>query len=233
MITNRLSKISFAPSADFARHIRHRVLNEEAAVVRDMDREALDLFLLSLGEVVKQHDGNDLFDVKPSESLSSIYHSRTMGAVPAHTDGHDMPIPPKFFLLFCVQPSPRNDGMTEISSVSALLESLTEAEQEIITKHNFNFETKPSKFVMGGAKVKAQILDKQTGIFRYSYNYLSKNNNKEINDLIEKIKFHHESNKKSVLLAKGDLLICDNHRVMHSRTEFSGDRRHLIRAWVN
>jgi len=234
MLNKEPSKIAFAPSLDFARHSRNVVFNEGALIISGMGPEALQSFIHSLGTVVKQHDGNDVFNVKPSASLGALYHSRTMNAVPPHTDGHDLPLPPKLFLLLCVQPSAQQDGLTELSNVAALLESLSEGERSLISEHQFSFETKPSALVMNGAAVNASIFDPERDIFRYSYNYLSRQSSRpEVESLVEKISHFHDGHKQSVLLDEGDLLVCDNHRVLHSRTGFSGADRHLIRAWVN
>lgn len=232
MSSKELPKLDYARTAEFAHYCRRVALEEGALIVTGLFSADLQSFTRLFGDVVKQHDGNDTFDVKPS--AESIYHSRTMDAVPAHTDGHDMAMPPKFFFLLCLQPSSKNDGLTELSNFSHLLRDLSQREVDILTNQTFSFETKPSSSVMKLSGVRAPIYDKERDILRYSYNYLSgQSSDPEIARLVERINQHHERTKRSVLLAGNDLLVCDNHRVLHSRSAFSGADRHLVRAWVN
>ena len=234
MMNESLHRVDFSSSADFAKHCRRLVLEDGAIIVEGLESGDLQEFIRAFGPIVKQHDGNETFEVSPSEELGSIYHSRTTNAVPAHTDGHDILVPPNFFFLLCVRPSREADGLTEVSSVSSLLNNLSEKEIDVLTTHQFCFGTKPSSTVMKSGPVYAPIYDAQKDIFRYSYNYLSnQSTDGSATALIEKINRHHQQHKQSVLLGSKDLLICENYHVLHSRTGFSGADRKLVRAWTN
>lgn len=230
----KINSIQYDNDENFPHYCRLRTIEEGCILIKNFDNNNLVKFLNSFGEIVPQHDGNDTFDVKPSEELAKIYYSRTMDSVPPHTDGHDMQTPPHFFFLYCITPSESNDGFTEISSSTDLLKTLTQNEFEKLCTHEFSFITKPSAKIMNAPEVRAPIYNKNTNIFRYSYNYLSKQSkDKYINEIIEKIKKFHEKNKLPIILGENDLLICENHHILHSRGSFSGNKRHLIRAWVN
>jgi len=227
-------ELNFSQDADFTRRCRLSVYEQGCLIVKGLEYGALGSFIKSFGSIVPQHDGSDIFDVKPSEDLGRIYYSRTMDAVPPHTDGHDMCAPPRFFLLFCRQPSANGDGETEVSDSAEFLELLSKQDLDILTSYVFSFETKPSSAVMKIEGVRSPIYDLKRDIFRYSYNYLSKQaSGSEAAIIVERIKEFHEKRKMAVVLKKNDLMICDNHHILHSRASFSGSDRHLVRAWVN
>lgn len=234
MKNRKNSFINYEPGIEFAKHCRQSALEEGVLIINNIQSSELLDFMGLFGSIVPQHDGNNLFDVKPSNDLAKIYHSRTMNVVPAHTDGHDMPVPPHFFFLHCITPSSNGDGFTEVSDTESLLAQLSKEEYQILITENFNFETKPSTEISRMGSVMSPIYDDKNNIFRYSYNYLSsQSKTPEIKNLIEKINYFHEKNKKAVMLDSNQLLICENHHILHSRSSFTGLDRHLVRAWLN
>ena len=234
MNLDKINFINYNKSIDFINYCRQRTLEEGCIIIKNLQHSELISFLDCFGKVVPQHDGNSTFDVKFSEELGKIYYSRTNSIVPPHTDGHDMKIPPHFFFLYCVSPSESNDGFTEVSSSTDIFKDFTDDEMEILCNHKFDFITKPSSQIMNAPKVESSIYDAENNIFRYSYNYLSKqSDNVNIKKIIDKIKEKHEKNKIPIFLKRNELLICENHHILHSRSSFSGAKRHLIRAWVD
>jgi len=226
-----IKKIDYKQNSMFPEDARNITLEEGAIILKGLPKNKLIGFLNDFGEIVPQYDGNPTFEISQNSHLEGIYHSRSTRSIPAHTDGHDLALPPHFFFLFCVKPSPSQDGFTEVSDAQKYLDSLSENELDCLEQYYLDYTSMPGEQAHDGQKSIFQIFNRESNIFRYSYNYLKNRAPEEMQDIIEGINQFHIQNKTSILLQPDELLICDNYRMLHSRTEFEDRDRHLIRAW--
>jgi len=201
-----------------------------AVIVKSVSRKMFSDFINTHLEVIPQHDGNKTFDVSPEGSLAKIYRSRSKEGVPPHTDGHDLEKPPRLFLLLCCQPTRCGGGLTQISDGHQIMDHLNEKHYLTATTKEFSFSSNPSKQVMNSDGFNDVVFSPTDNQVRYSFNYLK---SQDESGLVDEIRTLHEAMSMSVALEANDLLICDNYRIIHSRTSFEDDTRALVRAWAS
>ena len=159
-------------------------------------------------------------------------------------DGPQLNIPPKYILMGCVNNSKRG-GLSIILDGKKIHDKL---------KKNKNFKNLLSKefyFERRGFKGKKTLLkkiftiDKKIFIFRYlrdyidsAYNIVKKKISPKKMDLLNAIDRLMRDKKLHIKykLMKGDVIILNNYRLAHGRTDFSinqkNNQRNLLRMWL-
>jgi Taurine catabolism dioxygenase TauD, TfdA family len=81
--------------------------------------------------------------------------------------------------------------------------------------------------------IHSPIYDPGRPIYRYSTNYIARqSSDNDTKKLVADIGNLHAQLKISIALKRGDVLVVNNHHMLHSRTEFSDPNRLLVRAWA-
>jgi alpha-ketoglutarate-dependent taurine dioxygenase len=210
-----------------------------AAVVTGLDPDSFEAFAARLGRVLPQYDGGKSFAIRHTPEEVATYYSLSKEALPAHTDGHDLDPPPRILVLGCVVQSARADGYTEVSDSRALLHELSAEEEERLASKRVEFFSRP----LAGTGVTANtpattqyfpIWDRQRRVFRFSTTYLHKQAESDplLATMVTRVAQFHEREKDAIQLSRGDALVLDNRRMLHSRRAFQDDRRHLVRIWI-
>ena len=183
-----------------------------------------------------------LFDhVHPIEKKEHLSDSNGSAAIPPHTDGPHFSTPPKYLVLFCRTPDKLGLVKTLFADVHELLQcELTEKDQKLLMK--------PIQFMSkdGQTKVIAPILNftaLNQILFRYSENIILRGHpspdthvssvyNPHLKEICDRISqwFYHEA--YSVTLDHGSLVLINNHRFCHGRTQVFDKKRHLERIWL-
>lgn len=209
------------------------LLKNGYALLNNIEYNTLESESLKLGEILPQYNNEKMFEVSYDKDIENIYYSKSQKIIAPHIDGHDYKIPPKYMMFYCVKASIFNDGYTQISDSKTILNQLSTQELDIITKPIFNFISKPGEVKSNNIlHYLVPIYDIEKDIFRYSYNYLSQIKDNYILKIIEHIKEIHYNNLINFKIPENSVLIVNNHRFLHSRTEFKDINRKLIRIWI-
>jgi alpha-ketoglutarate-dependent taurine dioxygenase len=133
---------------------------------------------------------------------------------PLHTDASYVANPPRFMLLHCVHPDPGGGGINLLADCDKALASLTERERGTIFRQVFNF-LYPPNCPEGQSRAYAIY---ESGMWRYKHSSMSFP--QKFADDVERFNQALIDNSISLLLERGDLLILDNHRIVHGRTVY-------------
>lgn len=156
----------------------------------------------------------------------------TSNFFPLHTDVSYVTAPPRFMLLHCVHPDPQGGGISLLADCNKALALLGDRDREIIGQPMFNFLYPPG---CGEGQSQAHaIFDDRLWRFKYSSMRFPKDTATTVerfNELLTNV-------SSPVALKRADLLIIDNHRIVHGRTTFKHvdpdlPGRHLMRLYAN
>ncbi len=230
-------------------------------ILKKLGKNKKDLFkkMLAIGKVsnlVAQNSKKNLIvEVKPNvNSIKKIgnkknvkkilrYHQTNLGGS-IHTDGPQLNTPPKYILMACVNNSKRG-GLSIILDSKKIYDKIKKNHKlKNSLSQKFYFERRG----FNGKKTllkKIFTVSKNTFIFRYlrdyidsAYAILKKDlNPKElrllnvIDNLMRDKKLHIRYK-----LMKGDVIILNNYRLAHGRTDFAinkkNSQRNLLRMWL-
>ncbi|MFN6528136.1 TauD/TfdA family dioxygenase [Nostoc sp. ChiSLP03a] len=192
--------------------------------------------------LMPQDNNEYIYDVKFAPSNEKLSDSKSQNELRPHTEAPYLKIPPKYLALWCVQPSSCGKGYTTFVDSKELLRNLTIEEQQKLMKYGCSFVSKDTTHSIIAPML--QFIQLNQLMLRFSYNVLvygepspdmtkkasvSDQFLKNICDLV--LEFFN-NNHVSLRMEKHSLLIMDNHRVLHSRTQYSDTVRHLQRIWL-
>ena len=198
-----------------------------------------------------EHDRNKkrVWDIRKTLEVSSIpTYSQHDGEAILHTDSQYRNRPEEAFALLCVRKAECGGGLSIALHVDTIVEELRKQPfgrkaEEILRNVVFSFAV-PTIFNQQAGNeaewIEAPILVGKT--IRYRQDTLRKGlkvANRELSDeeqkaieLLEAIIADKEVSE-FFMLEPGDLLFCDNQRLLHGRTAFTDHRRHLLRTRFN
>lgn len=200
-------------------------------------------FINNIGVPIEHTIGkNDyILDIKAKKSFSDIItYSEHNEEAKYHTDAQYNNIPENFIALYCFKKARCGGGKSRIIKLQDIVTTLKKNNYEItLLKENiFPFST-PSIYQNNNKLIQYfNILSKDETFIRYRYDTImhgieveKKNNIKksieEFDNLLENVKY------KELILEEGDLLILNNHNMLHYRTQFNDLERHLFRIRFN
>jgi alpha-ketoglutarate-dependent taurine dioxygenase len=194
-------------------------------------------FLRRLGAFVPQHDGKEIWIVRPDARLATIYPSSTSEPLQPHTEGYDVDgVPPKYVALWCLAPARDGGGQTTLADGYAFVDSLTRSERHELTRRMYRFL--PSTNV-GGARPEhvashavLQTRPDRAPVLRFSCQRVCHDDDLFYMGIRKRLVDFFDDTHVSVEFAKYSLLLWDNHRMLHSRTGFQDPDRHLLRVWL-
>lgn len=189
------------------------------------------------GKLIPQYDGKIIWDIKAEKKYENVYHSLNKVKLYPHTECYEFQtMPPKYLCLWCEKPNTCEGGHTTILDALDYFKNLQKKEIDHLKSKSFNFSA--SKGIQKSGKQfiaenKFIDLDKyESEMIRFSYNNVDFKNDMLTKQICEKFLEHFEKEFISFKWEKNDFLIWDNHRMVHSRTQYEDNSRLLKRVWL-
>lgn len=194
-------------------------------------------FLKSYGELMPQYDGELIWSIRALERFDDLYHSLNTKELMPHTECYEFTdLPPKYLALWCLEPASDPGGQTTLADMYGFLATLSEAEREELARREYEFVSSAGVQDMElGVTARHPVLehrDELPDVVRFSYNCVVHADDPFLLDIRERVLAYFKDNHVAVEYARGDLLIWNNHRTVHSRTAYSDRGRHLRRIWL-
>lgn len=201
----------------------------------------------SLGHIMEQVGNGYIRTLKADKKLEKYSYSQSRNALHPHTEAPFMRQPPHYIALKAVRSARCGGGLTSFADGYAFIDSLPIQQFERLKKLRFHFPLMSSQ---NGQNMDRGIIAPlvQYGydlpsILRLSYNLFRFGDYSDFNrKLISESEFAYSlaaaingffrQFSSSIYINDGELLILDNHRMMHSRTAFRDLSRHLEVAWI-
>lgn len=154
----------------------------------------------------------------------------TADAFSLHTDMSYVDHPPKFLLTHCVYPDESGGGITLFSDCRAAFLQMPETERSILSQPIFRFAYPPGCPL--GESNSLPIHDPGASMWRFRLDGMIIPD--DAGDVVMEFSRRLNQLTQKIALKRGDLVIMDNHRIAHGRTQFDAakSRRHLRRIYA-
>ena len=177
-------------------------------------------------------DGVQVWDIKYNSSIDpeKAARSLTLRDFPMHTDAaFDLP-PPKYIGLYVVQEDRFGAGISRFIDGHKLIKKLSLKSLHILQSTFFTLQV-PEEFRKERAEVHVPLID-SSGNFRYRREIIVDENCSAMQlaalDELEQLLANPELTS-SMFLPTGSLLLVDNGRFLHARSQVLDKERHLLR----
>jgi alpha-ketoglutarate-dependent taurine dioxygenase len=221
-----------------------QLLGSDAVSAVNMEQSVLAL-ARQIGTVVVNGDYPEVMRISPQPGAQKSYY-KTPGAIPLHTDEAWWPgVPSRYIIMGCERPA--DDGGVSIlaDARTTFLEGLSEDEQKILAETPLKLPAPPHHTDKAGLTRFGEVLaimqpiveldtDDKPSLVRLNPNQDFYDLNDDQPGAIEIVKKWDAANRGSaehILLAAGQIIIMDNHRVVHARTAFTDPNRVQWRAY--
>ncbi|WP_051033687.1 TauD/TfdA family dioxygenase [Rhodococcus sp. JVH1] len=224
---------------------RSRLEEDGYVVVHDVpDRVAAAEVVGSLGDLVPQYNGLLTHEVTYRPGNDHRAYSQSANTILAHTEAPGWDPSPAYLALFCHRQARCGGGHTDLLDIRRLVDALEPAEVALMTDAELTFPGPD-----GG--VRTTMLDADgTGrtALRFSYNLLTASDydphhDADVDDvrlplgragrrLAHRVSDLFHELRTRVLIPENALLIWDNQRMLHARSEYADRARHLTRFWA-
>ena len=242
--THRPNSVHTRPNALGHSHLRQ--LDQWGyVVVPDVGSlTAAQAFVSSVGELIPQYHGNLTHEVTYRPGNDHRAYSQSANTILAHTEAPGWHPSPAYLALFCHRQARCGGGHTDLLDVRRLLAALDDGERALMTDHELHFPGPD-----GGVDSAMLSIDEAGDtVVRFSYNLLTTS---DYDPALEAAVDHRQlplgeagrrlahrvselfaELRTSVLIPDGALLIWDNQRMLHARSEYADRSRHLTRFWT-
>lgn len=187
-------------------------------------------FVQQFGTLIPhQYNGEYVFSIRVDPTIGEKYPAFTTREVEPHTEGYEYEGTPLHYqALWCVTPPQCGGGQTTLADGYALMQSLSPQQQDYLTQQQFTFVT-PS-----GKQVTHPLYDerRQQPIVRFNASSLQPHADGELQQIIQDFLTFFARKQIGITWGKNDLLIWDNWRMLHSRTQYRDPDRHLKRVYL-
>ena len=184
-------------------------------------------------------NGDDyVWHIKPGYITNRMARSLTKDVFQLHTDASFENIPPRYFGLQVIKADKYDGGKSLLLSVDQLISELEPSELDILRNKSFQFKI-PSEFLKNNNKdvIEGKILGLdyfKNNICRYRYDIILDRDKinqecKAINKFEQLIDINKSNMIKYFILEEDSILLVDNCRFLHGRTEIKDMNRHLTR----
>jgi alpha-ketoglutarate-dependent taurine dioxygenase len=200
---------------------------------------------LALLGAIMQRGISGVQQIKPIENSDKRSFSLSFDALNPHTEGPYLNHPPRYLVLHGIHPASCGGGLTSFCDGYALFKHLPIHLQDLAAKdYAFPVMDREGNTVADG--IKAPILENRHGlspILRYSENLLRYgryclDGHKQLTgdllatELADRVATYYRQTATTLRIAQGDILILDNHRILHARTAFQDKERLLEAVWL-
>lgn len=207
--------------------------------------------LAHFGRIVPQFGGQDTFEVTLKPGFEKLPFSQSKNEIGPHTEAPVYDPPPKYLALHCHRQAKCGGGQTLLADGLAFYQSLSPDLKQWVDNNDVEFS---ATTVPGSSERQvhhAKLLEERDGakLFRFSYNQFRFGDvNPSESDLASPVKHYADTpldqitqsgerffyeNMIQVLIPEGSMLIWDNQRLMHARSEYKDPVRHLTRYWLS
>ncbi len=223
-----------------------QVLEPDTASVADMEQAVLQL-ARQIGTVVVNGDYPEAMKLAPQPGAQKSYY-KTSGALPLHTDEAWWPgVPSQYIIMGCERPADDGGGVSILADAkTTFLEGLSEEEQELLAGTPLKLQAPPhhteeTGMVRFGAVqgILRPIVELDTSgtpsLIRLNPNpdfYKLNNDQPKAIEVVRKWNAASYAYATNILLTSGQILVVNNHRVVHARTAFSDPKRVQWRAYA-
>ncbi|MGZ5201866.1 MAG: TauD/TfdA family dioxygenase [Telluria sp.] len=217
------------------------------ALLRDGPRPALAHF----GRIVPQLNGEETYEVTLKPGFDKLPYSQSRNEIGPHTEAPVYDPPPRYLALHCHRQARCGGGQTLLADGFALYQSLGADLQRWAAQNTLEFSSSAVPGISGQRLHRARLLEEKDGssVFRFSYNqfhYGDVNPSESdmasssfaryagtpLGDIAQRAERFFYENVIPVLIPEGSILVWDNHRMLHARSEYQDPVRHLTRYWL-
>lgn len=197
----------------------------------------------SLGHFISQYNGAVEHDVTYKPGFDDQAYSQSINTIRAHTEAPGWRSSPRYLALYCKQQAQCGGGYTDLLDYQDVIASLNPDELKLVANSPISFPGPDNGIESPMLNSKAE-----RPVFRFSFNLLtageydpklSETANEEKLPLglpgvalAHKVNQLFEEQRSSILIPDDGLLIWDNQRMLHARSEYSDKKRHLVRYWI-
>jgi hypothetical protein len=201
------------------------------------------------GRCIPQYNGALTWEVTPKPGFEAVPYSQSSNGIGAHTEAPVLLCPPKYLALHCKRQARCGGGYTVLADGLDFCSRYVGMERS--SSQELEFVATPTPGSAGRFVRKAPMLDvtQREPVFRFSYNQIrygdvnpsedkvvsansAANCSPEMLRLTELVQHYYDDHAVALLVPDNAMLIWNNHRMMHSRTQFRDQARHLTRYWM-
>jgi len=196
-------------------------------------------FLQRFGDLMPQYDGQLIWSIKSEPQFADIYHSLNNKPLFPHTECYEFEgVPPKYLALWCIKAADCGGGQTTLADGYAFISSLTEEEREKLSSYVYEFFSSAGiqKSNLGRTAhhpVLDLTSDVQEPIIRFAVTTMNDGGDPFMVDMRRRFREFFDRNHQPIFYKKNSLLLWDNWRMLHARTGFEDQTRHLKRVWLS
>ena len=193
-------------------------------------------FVQTFGRLLPQYDGQTVWSIKADPKFDGLYHSLNTKPLFPHTECYEFSGKPnKYQALWCLTPPGTGGGETTLADFYKFFESLGPVERELLTR-DYNFHSSAgiqasNLGVIARHPVVSQNEDSEL-ILRFSFNCMEYQHDPQMVDLAARVVRFFDEQCMEFTWGKGDILLWDNWRMLHSRTGYEDRSRELKRVWL-
>jgi hypothetical protein len=195
-------------------------------------------FAQEFGKLQPQYGGKMVWDVKADPKFDDLYHSLNTKKLFPHTECYEFQgRPPRYLVLWCIEPGKDEEGgeTTLFDMANHISLNYPEDFVESLKEKKFNFCSSSGVRKSNLGEVALNPFIETEGdhqIHRFSLNNVDLKEEKAVKDFCSDIHDKFEKSKIEIQWKKGGFLIWDNHRMLHSRNEYFDRDRTLQRVWL-
>lgn len=213
-------------------------------VVPDVNEQAsAEELIHSIGDVLPQYNGVLAHEVTYRPGHDDKAYSQSANTIFAHTEAPGWNPSPAYLALLCHRQARCGGGHTDLLDVRKLVGALDTADLALLTEAELTFPGPD-------AGVRTRMLTTDAAgrtVARFSYNLLTAGDydpalDADIEDaalplgaagrrLAAHVRDLFHELRTSVLIPDNGLLIWDNQRMLHARSQYEDRARHLTRFW--
>lgn len=205
--------------------------------------------LQSLGRVMPQYTGRLEHEVTYRPGSDERSYSQSANTILAHTEAPGWQPTPRYIALYCQRQARCGGGHTDLLDGAKLLDLLGREEYELFSTAQVKFPG-PRFAEDEHDFVRTPMLAAENGrpVLRFSYNLLvSGEYDPELSGrrpphllplgargmhLAGVVSELFAEHRIPLLIPDGAMLVWDNHRMLHARSEYRDPGRHLTRYWI-
>ena len=167
--------------------------------------------------------------LKASQTSRPAYFSSD--AFPLHTDLSYVVNPPRFLLMLCLVPDAAGGGLTKLSDCQQTWSRLSMSDRTQLGTAQFRFRNPPNTPEGDAGVLSVSYSSPQWNIWRFRRDSMIVPDDALL--AVDHFGFILEQTAITFGLSAGELLIIDNHRMVHGRTAFDSDSpRHFLRCYA-
>lgn len=207
------------------------------------NQAAAEKFIRNIGDIIPQYNGLLAHDVTYRQQNDNRSYSQSSNTIHAHTEAPGWNPSPAYLALFCHRQARCGGGHTHLLDIRRLVTALDYADLTLLTSVELTFPA-PN----GGVRTTMLRTDASgRTVARFSYNLLTtayynpfigadveadslplgnagRNLAHRVRDLFQEL-------RTSILIPENALLLWDNQRMLHARSQYEDRARHLTRFW--